>query len=72
MKRNKQWLRNKNQRKNNKLFTAAFMQNSDGSFTIVGGGTRVFSRKNQHSAQWESVDTRDFATELRQNKIHSL
>ena len=67
--KNKNWLRNKNQRKNPKVFTAKFVQLPDGSFSLIGGETMVMSRKNQHSHEWVNVDTRDFAVELRQNKI---
>lgn len=67
--KNKTWLRNKNQRKNPKFFTAKFMQNPDGSFTMLGNQTMVLERKNQYGGQWVNVDTRDFATELRQNRI---
>lgn len=67
--KNKQWLRNPDQRKNQKVFSAKFLQNPDGSFCMIGGETLVLERKNQHSGEWVNVDTRDFATELRQNRI---
>jgi hypothetical protein len=69
--RNKSWMRNRNQLKNPKLFQVTMMRNTDGSFHLLGGGTRLLNRKNQHSASWVNVDTRDFAVELRRNKINS-
>ena len=69
--KNKQWLRNPNQRKNPKIFSAKFIQNQDGSFAMIGGETVVLQRKNQHSQQWVNIDTRDFACELRNNSIFS-
>lgn len=69
--KNKQWLRNPNQRKNPKIFSAKFIQNPDGSFAMIGGETVVLQRKNQHSQQWVNIDTRDFACELRNNSIFS-
>lgn len=72
MKRDKKWMRNRNQRKNPKVFSAKFVQNPDGSFRILGGETLVLERKNQHAGEWVNVDTRDFACELRSNRIQSL
>lgn len=70
--RNKQWLRNPNQRKNPKIFSAKFIQNPDGSFTMLGKETMVLERKNQHTHAWVNVDTRDFACELRNNRLIAL
>lgn len=67
--RNKTWLRNPDQRKNPKVFTAKFIQQPDGSLYMIGGETLVLSRKNQHAGEWVNVDTRDFATEMRNNRI---
>lgn len=63
--KNKQWLRNPDQRKNQKVFEAKFVQNRDGSFSMLGGETKVYMRKNQHDYELVPVDTRDFACELR-------
>ena len=71
-KKNKQWLRNRNQRKNPKIFSAKFVQNPDGSFHMIGGETMVLQRTNQYSSDWVRVDTRDFSCELRNNPIISL
>lgn len=67
--KDKKWLRNPDQRKNPKVFSAKFVQNPDGSFAMIGGETMVLQRKNQYSGDWVRVDTRDFATELRMNPI---
>ena len=69
--KNKQWMRNKNQLKNPKIFNVKMYRNSDGSFHVIGGETMVLNVKNQHAAEWVNVDTRDFACELRNSKIQS-
>ena len=70
--KNKQWLRNPDQRKNPKLFTAKFVQRKDGSFHMIGGGSKAFIRKNQNAGEWVKVDTRDLATELRMRGVRSF
>ena len=70
--KNKQWLRNRNQRKNPKIFSAKFIQNPDGSFELIGGQSLVAMRSNQHSVKWVNVNTRDFACELRNNRLIAL
>ncbi len=67
--KNKAWLRNRHQRRNTKVFSVKLIQLPDGSFEMLGGNTLVLDRKNQHSAEWVAVDTRDFACELRNNRI---
>jgi len=69
--KNKQWMRNKAQMKNPKIFNVKMLRNTDGSFHVIGGETMVLDRKNQHSATWVNVDTRDFACELRNSNINS-
>ena len=64
-KKDKNWLRNPNQIKNPKIFEAKFMRDKDGKFHLIGGETKVYERKNQHSYELVNVDTRDFVTELR-------
>ena len=39
---------------------------------MLGGETMVLERKNQHSNNWVNVDTRDFACELRNNRLIAL
>jgi Trm5-related predicted tRNA methylase len=72
IKRNKQWMRNRDQLKNPKVFSMKAIRQPDGSFVIIGGETRVLERKNQYAARWVNVDTRDFATELRRSRIIAL
>jgi hypothetical protein len=67
--KNKQWLRNPDQRKTPKVFTAQFQQNKDGSFTMLGNHTKVKIPLNQHVYEWHHVDTRDLAREIRMNGI---
>jgi hypothetical protein len=70
--KNKQWLRSRDQRKHPKIFSVQMVQLKDGSFHILGGGANVAISKNQHSTQWASVDVRDLATEIRMNGIRSF
>ena len=69
--KNKSWMRNKAQLKNPKIFNVKMFRKPDGTFHIIGGETKVLDRKNQHSAKWVNVDTRDFACELRNSNIIS-
>ena len=70
--KNKQWLRSRDQRKHPKIFSVQMVQLKDGSFHILGGGANVAISKNQHSTPWASVDVRDVATEIRMNGIRSF
>jgi hypothetical protein len=70
--KNKAWLRNPNQRKNQKVFTAKFIQRKDGSFHMIGGESKAYIRKNQNGGEWVNVDTRDLATELRMRGVRSF
>lgn len=67
--KNKVWMRNRNQMKNPKLFSVKMVRDKDGKFHLLGGETMVLSRKNQVSAEWVNVDTRDFAVELNNSTI---
>jgi len=67
--KNKQWLRNPDQRKNPKCFSVKMVQTKNGDFVMLGGNSLVYSRKNQHGGEWIPVDTRDLACELRNNRI---
>jgi hypothetical protein len=67
--KDKNWLRNPKQLKNPKIYSMKAIRNVDGTFHLLGGETKVLSRKNQHSAEWVNVDTRDFTTELRNSKL---
>ena len=56
---------NRNQRKNSKIFMAKFVQLKDGSFHMLGGESKVLVRRNKIASNWQKVDTRDLATEMR-------
>jgi hypothetical protein len=68
-KRDKNWLRNPDQRKNTKLFNVKMIQLKDGSFHVVGGESKFLKRYNQHRQEWTNVDTRDLVSEIRSNGI---
>lgn len=70
--KNKQWLRSRDQRKHPKLFNVTMVQMKDGSFHLLGGGARVLIRQNSASSKEHSVDVRDLATEIRLNGIRSF
>jgi hypothetical protein len=70
--RDKNWLRNPNQRKTEKEFSVRVRQNRDGSFTMLGNHSKVKMRKNQYISEWQHVDTRDLAREIRSNGVRSL
>jgi hypothetical protein len=69
--KDKNWMRNRDQLKNRKIFSILAERNPDGSFRLIGGNNRVLIKKNQYSCEWVNVDTRDLCTELRNAKIHS-
>jgi len=69
--KNKQWLRSRDQRKNPKIFNVNMVQLPNGSFHIVGGGAEVAIMRNQHSVEWHPVDVRDLAREMRMNGVRS-
>lgn len=70
-KKNKEWMRNKAQLKNPKIFSILVERNPNGSFRLIGGGNKVLVKKNQYSSEWVNVDTRDLCTELRNSEFHS-
>ena len=70
--KNKQWMRNKNQLKNPKVFQVTMIRNSDGSFHMIGGQSKVLLRKNQHTSEWVNVDTRDLTCEMRNSRLNSF
>ncbi len=67
--KDKNWLKNPDQMKNEKLFSVKMFRDKNGTFHVVGGETKFLSRKNQNSAEWVNVDTRDFASVLRNSSI---
>lgn len=70
--KNKQWLRSRDQRKHPKIFNVQMIQLRDGSFHMLGGGAKVLIRQNSTSAKEHSVDVRDLATEMRLNGVRSF
>lgn len=69
--KDKNWMRNPDQLKNRKLYSILAERNPDGSFRLIGGCNKVLLKKNQYSAEWVNVDTRDLCTEMRNAKFHS-
>ncbi len=68
--KNKQWMRNRDQLKTPKSFYVKMIRNKDGSFFIPGNSVMVEIKKNAISTDICPVDVRDFACELRNSKIH--
>lgn len=67
--KNREWMRNRNQMKNPKIFSVKMLRDKDGKFHLLGGETMVLNRINQNTAQWVNVDTRDFAVEMNNSTI---
>jgi hypothetical protein len=70
--KNKQWLRSRDQRKHPKLFNVQMVQLKDGSFHLLGGGAVVNVKTNKKSSKLYNVDVRDLATEMRMNGVRSF
>lgn len=70
--KNKQWMRNRKQLKNPKVYNVSMVRNPDGSFHVLGGQSKVLIRKNQYVGEWVNVDTRDLTCEIRNSRITSL
>jgi hypothetical protein len=70
--KNKQWMRNRNQLKHPKVFNVTMVRNPNGTFHMIGGQSKVLIRKNQHAGEWVNVDTRDLTCEIRNSRITSL
>ena len=70
--KNKEWMRNRDQLKRPKVYNISMVRNPDGSFHVIGGQSKVMIRKNQHSGDWVNVDTRDLTCELRNSRIMSF
>jgi hypothetical protein len=73
MKNNKeQWneyLNNTNVRP--KTYTVTLERDRSGNFTIVGHQTKVLDVVNQHEQRWVRVDSRNFASALRNSEIRA-
>lgn len=71
-KRDKKWLQNPDQMKHPKIFSVKMLRRKDGSFHILGGETEAFISKNQYRVDSVKIDTRDFASVLRNSRITSF
>jgi len=73
MKNNKeQWneyLNNTNVRP--KTYTVTLERDRSGNFTIVGHKTKVLDIINQHEQRWVRVDSRNFASALRNSDVRA-
>lgn len=70
--KNKSWFQNPDQLKTPKVFNVTMLRSKDGSFHLLGNGSAVMIRKNQHVGEWVNVDIRDLASELRSNPIKAF
>jgi hypothetical protein len=52
-----------------KTFTLTLERDRSGNFTVVGNGTRMLNKVNQHAAGWVRVDSRNFISALRNSEI---
>ena len=68
MKHNKEWLNNKNATKNPKMFSVNIIRDKKGDLHLVGGDTEVLDRRTN---EWVSVNTRDFASLINSQDVHS-
>lgn len=67
MKRNKEWLANKNATKNPKIFNCNIYRDESGQLHLVGGDTEVLDRKTN---KWQPVNTRAFGEMLNMQGVH--
>lgn len=70
--KNKRWMRSRDQLKRPKVFNVQMIRMPNGSFHLLGGGSQVFIQKNQYRVDACQVDVRDLAVELNNSKITSL
>jgi hypothetical protein len=70
--KNKQWLRSRDQRKHEKIFNVQMTQLPNGQFQILGGGAEVAIRRNRDHVEWYPVNVRDLAREMRMNGVISF
>ena len=70
--KDKNWMRNRDQLKHPKVYNVSMVRNPDGTFHVIGGQSKVLIRKNQYVGEWVNVDTRDLTCELRNSRITSL
>ncbi len=67
MKRNKEWLNNRNATKNAKMYSVNIYRDASRQLHLMGGDTEVFDRKT-HS--WHPVNTRAFGELLNTQGVH--
>jgi hypothetical protein len=64
MKRDRNYLNNRNATKNPKVFNVTLVRDNNGQFHTVGGESAMLDRRTQ---KWVKVNTRDLAREI--NKL---
>jgi hypothetical protein len=69
MKKDSNWLNNRNATKNPKYFNATFYRDEKGNITVCGNETTVLNRKTD---KWEKVSTRAFASLLNKQSVAAL
>ena len=67
MKRNKEWLNNRNATKNPKVYNVNIYRDASGQLHLMGGDTEVFDRKTN---SWQPVNTRAFGELLNTQGVH--
>ena len=68
MKRDKNWLENRNATKNPKLFNVTVYRDENGNLNLVGGSTRVLDRRTD---EWEAVNTRAFGDLINRQGVNT-
>ena len=69
MKRNKEYLNNRNATKNSKIFNVTLRRNKDGSIEAIGNNTLMLKKQLNEEPKWVRVDTRDFVDLLNSQSI---
>jgi len=69
MKRNKEYLNNRNATKNSKIFNVTLRRNKDGSIEALGNNTLMLKKQLNEEPKWVRVDTRDFVDLLNSQSI---
>lgn len=69
MKRNNEWLNNRNATKNAKVFNITVIRNEQGKLELLGDHTLVLDR-SKGSSTWERVNTRDFGKMLNKQGVN--
>jgi hypothetical protein len=69
MKRNKEYLNNRNATKNPKIFNVTLRRNKEGSLEALGNNTLMLKKQLNEEPKWVRVDTRDFVDMLNKHTI---